>query len=418
VIRRALAFLSDGVLRMVSDLLMSVGLLEKRAQFLYRDAFDRTLRDPIFNATQALLNATRRDEHLALVEERRLPDEDRLTREIIDELAGFTRDTWLPGAAQRFGNTKTYGVVRGEFIVPPGLPDHLRRGILAEPATYRAWVRFSSPGPYAPHDIDDIGQCSVGIKLMGVPGEKLLDDERLTQDLILVSPASFVTPNVRENRKLQRHIRARHPAIYFLNPFDSHYLAFVLQALYTRVQSNPLECRYYSNVPFLLGDDQAVQYSLRPRSGFRTKIPAEPSPNYLREAMVATLGRGDWLFDFMVQRQTDSFRMPIEDATVKWPERLSPYVTVATLRLPAQRFDSDAQLAFAGNLAYNPWHSLPEHRPLGNQNRARRSMYWELSRLRQSMNLTPHIEPTGDEVFTPAAGSPAVHYAHSAEVTR
>ena len=38
----------------------------------------------------------------------------------------------------------------------------------------------------------------------------------------------------------------------------------------------------------------------------------------------------------MVQVQTDPHQMPIEDATVKWPERLSPYVPVARLRLPAR----------------------------------------------------------------------------------
>jgi hypothetical protein len=89
-------------------------------------------------------------------------------------------------------------------------------------------------------------------------------------------------------------------------------------------------------------------------------------------------------------------------------------VTVAKLRLPAQRFDYDAQLAFADNLSYNPWHSLPEHRPLGNQNRARRTMYWELSRLRQAMNAAAHVEPTGDEVFAPATDRPT---AYDPEVT-
>lgn len=412
MMRKALAFVGDLLLRAVNNFLITAALLQKRTDFLYRDAFDRTLRDPLFDATQALLNATRRDEHLGLAQEHELPDEERATREVIEELKAFTRENWLPGAAQRFGNTKTYGVVRGEFTVLRDLPVDLARGVFATPRTFPAWVRFASPGPYAPPDIEDIGQCSVGIKLMGVPGEKLLDDERFTQDLILVSPASFVTPNIHENRKLQHYVRAQKSLWYFLNPLDSHYIAFILQALYTRAQSSPLECRYYSNVPFLLGEGMAVQYSLRPCSRARTPIPARPSPNYLREAMAATLRRGDWVFDFMVQRQTDPFRMPIEDATVKWPERLSPYVTVAKLRLPAQRFDSDAQLAFADNLSYNPWHSLPEHRPLGNQNRARRQMYWQLSRLRQAMNQTPHIEPTGDERFEPSDET-----AYSHEVT-
>jgi hypothetical protein len=101
----------------------------------------------------------------------------------------------------------------------------------------------------------------------------------------------------------------------------------------------------------------------------------------------------------MVQVQTDPHRMPIEDATVKWPERLSPYLPVAHLRILRQRFDSDAQLAFADVLRYNPWHSLAEHRPLGNSNRARLRMYAELADLRQSMNAVSHVEPDGSEIF-------------------
>ena len=152
-------------------------------------------------------------------------------------------------------------------------------------------------------------------------------------------------------------------------------------------------------MPFLLGEGQAVQYSLKPRRRGPSRIPVHPSENYLREAMVRTLAEGDWEFDFMVQVQTDPHLMPIENASVHWPEHLSPYVTVARLRLPAQHFDSDEQLAFADILRYNPWHSLPEHKPLGNSNRARRRMYWELARLRQQMNAVEHLEPTGDEIF-------------------
>lgn len=37
---------------------------------------------------------------------------------------------------------KTYGVVRAHFKVLPDLPAHLRHGILAEPTTFEAWVRF------------------------------------------------------------------------------------------------------------------------------------------------------------------------------------------------------------------------------------------------------------------------------------
>ena len=215
-------------------------------------------------------------------------------------------------------------------------------------------MRFSGPGPYAPPDIDDYGQCSVGIKVMGVPGPKLMEDEQGTQDLILVTPASFVTPNIRENAKLQRWVRAKAGIVHFLNPFDSHVLDMVEQALWSPMHTSPLEVQYYSNVPFLLGEGQAVRYSLKPRRRGRSRIPVRPSENYLREAMVRTLDHGDWEFDFMVQVQTDPHLMPVEDASVHWPEEVSPYVTVARLRLPAQRFASDEQLRLRRRAALQP----------------------------------------------------------------
>jgi hypothetical protein len=378
------------VFRPLSDLVLWLWRLERRVEFLYRPHFDKWLRPGLFSGAQWLQNRRRTDEGLALAEERLLEDEERLTQEIINEIKAFTRENWLPGGAQRFGNTKTFGVLRARLDVLDGLPDKLRQGLFAEPGSYPAWVRFSGPGPYAPPDLEDFGQCSVGIKVMGVPGDKLLDDEHATQDLILVSPASWV--------------RAKASMVYAVKPGDSHLLHLFMQLLYAPMHSNPLEVQYYSNVPFLLGDGQAVEYSLKPVRQGRSRIPAHPGENYLRDAMVRTLANGDWAMDFMVQVQTDPFRMPIEDATVKWPESMSPYVTVARLTMPRQRFDSDEQLAFANVLRYNPWHSLAAHRPLGNSNRARRRMYAELAELRQRMNSVQHVEPTGSEEFP---GSPA-----------
>ncbi len=113
----------------------------------------------------------------------------------------------------------------------PDLPAELQHGVLARPRTYPAWVRFSGPGPFAPPDIADLGQCSVGIKLMDVPGPKLLDDEQHTQDLILVSPASFVTPNIRENALMQHWVRAKAPLGYALDPANPHLLHLFMQLL-------------------------------------------------------------------------------------------------------------------------------------------------------------------------------------------
>ena len=240
---------------------------------------------------------------------------------------------------------------------------------------------------------------SVGIKLMAIPGPKLLADERFTQDFTGISAPTFTTPNVRANVKLQRHVRAGTPALYFIDPRSPHILDMIMQGLWAKTQSSPLETRYWSCAAYRLGEGRAMQYSLSPCSSERTRVPVRPSANYLRQAMANALSHREVTFDFTVQLQTDPYRMPIEDASVRWPERLSPHIPVAKLRLPMQKFDSPAQLAFAGNLSINPWHCIAGHRPLGNQNRARRAIYEQLSRLRQRMNATPHIEPTGNEVF-------------------
>ena len=255
------------------------------------------------------------------------------------------------------------------------------------------------PGPLSPPDMRDNGILSIGIKLMDVPGEKLLDDERHTQDFTAISAPTFTTPNVIENAKLQRRLLQGVPAFYFVDPRDSHLLDAIMQGLYARANHSPLEVGYWSCVPYLLGDGQAMKYVIRPQSRARTPIPSCPPANYLREAMARTLAQTAVQFDFGVQLQTDPHRMPIENAAVIWPERLSPTITVARLTLPVQRFDSPDQLAFARNLSFQPWHCIAAHRPLGNQNRARRAIYLKLSELRQELNGDAHIEPTGAETF-------------------
>ena len=55
-----------------------------------------------------------------------------------------------------------------------------------------------------------------------------------------------------------------------------------------RKRGNPLAIRYFSVVPYLLGD-RAVKYSLTPRETHETRIPDNPSDDYLREAMASLL---------------------------------------------------------------------------------------------------------------------------------
>jgi hypothetical protein len=389
-------------LNWLSDTLTFLVHVESRIDPFVRPAFDAVLRDHVARLVTAVINSKRTNEGLRIAEEKPIRDEEAYVDQIISSFDKQMRLLWKPGGFERGGNTKTHGIVRGEFVVHDGLPAELRHGIYAEPRTYKAWVRFSGPGPYVTPDIEDVGFMSISIKLMGVPGPKLLDEEKFTHDMFGVSPPTFVTPDVNANAQLQVESIKNAQIFYFLNLHRSHILDLIMQSLWIKTQSSPLEAPYFSCVPYLLGEGQAMQYSVWPTSKKRTPIPRlpfRPPDDYLRNAMVASLAAGDVELDVRLQRQTDPHLMPIENAGVLWPEKLSPRISVATLRLPRQTFNSPAQMAFARRLSYNPWHSIPEHRPLGNQSRARRRMYYELSKLRHTMNAVPHYEPTGDEVF-------------------
>src|SRR5437773_1227080 len=389
-------------LNCTSDTVMFLLQMERRVDHWLRPPFDATLRDPIARLTTALINRQRKDEGLKIAEEKLLPNEEEHLNSIISSFTAQMRGLWKPGGFERGGNTKTHGIMRGEFIVHENLPPQFQRGIYAKPQTFRAWVRFSGPGPYITPDIDDVGFMSISIKLMGVPGPKLMDEEKFTLDMFGVSTPTFVTPDIRANAQLQIESLKNAQIFYFVNLHRPHLLDGIMQGLWIKTQSSPFEAPYFSCVPYLLGEGQAMQYSVWPKSSHRTpipRLPLRPPDDYLRNAMVASLAQGDVELDIRLQLQKDPRLMPLENNAVLWPEKLSPRISAATLRLPRQKFDSPAQLDFARLLSYNPWHSIAEHRPLGNQSRARLRMYDTLSKLRHSMNDVPLYEPTGEEVF-------------------
>ncbi len=377
--------------------------IERRLEPFFRPALNRLTREPSARFLQYLINRKRKDEGLALAQETIFDYEEESLNAIIELMADQMRGHFQPGKYERGGNTKTHGIVRATVTVRDDLPEHMRKGIFSEVRSYPAYVRYSGPGPDVPSDIRDAGFSSMALKIMDVPGEKIMDDEKFTQDFPAICTPTFVTPDTRSNARLQYWSLHDMPLYYFWDPRDSHILDFFMQALWTETQFNPLGHRFWSCVPYLLGEGQAMIYSYYPKTEVVRSIPGVPFGkvpfNYLRDNMVKTLNEQDVEFDFLAQVQTDPHRMPIENAAVRWPEKLSPFIPAATIHIPKQKFDSPEQFEFTKRLSINPWHCLHDHRPLGNQNRARRRMYYELSKFRQEVNNTPHMEPDGSEVF-------------------
>lgn len=300
------------------------------------------------------------------------------------------------GIMRRDAHPKMHGVVKAEFIVKPSLPEHLRVGVFKEAKTFQAWIRFSNQDGKINPDIDrDIR--GMAIKLMGVPGEKLLEQEKheQTQDFILISTSVFVAKDVQEFDAMIKALTGSFLAK--IGFFITHWRIVKNLLGSMKTFANPLQIRYFSTTPYLFGSN-AVKYSVLPHVTVADNIPTQATADYLREAMVRQLESGDAMFDFAVQLQSDADQMPIEDPGVEWSETASPFIPVATIKIMQQNFDTEAQKAFGENLSFSPWHSLPEHRPLGGVNRARKIVYAAISAFRHQKNAAPRAEPTNFDI--------------------
>ena len=100
------------------------------------------------------------------------------------------------------------------------------------------------------------------------------------------------------------------------------------------------------------------------------------------------------VWELRVQLATDIDKMPIEDASVQWPEDLSPYVTVARVEVePQAAWDEEKVRKIDDGMAFSPWHGLAAHRPLGGVMRVRKPSYEMSSAFRGSHNGCPIHEP-------------------------
>ncbi len=258
---------------------------------------------------------------------------------------------------------KQHGCVLATFTVADGLPDDLRHGLFRTPATYRAVIRYSNGGSFDDTKPDVHGMA---IKLVGVKGEKASDDERETQDFVLIDSEVFFMKNVKNLLAFtQARIKSAGPPP---NPeamelfAKAHPDEFILaKKAASRVIGNPLRVQFWSTTSYQLGTG-VVKYTAKPRDPEPSPGTPGTTPGYLRDAMVQRLsmGKNSVVFDFLVQHQSDPDKESIEDPTIAW--KAAP-VKVGTITIEPQGFSATEQLEFCENLSFNPWHALTEQRP-------------------------------------------------------
>ncbi|MFJ4849548.1 MULTISPECIES: hypothetical protein [unclassified Streptomyces] len=136
---------------------------------------------------------------------------------------------------------------------------------------------------------------------------------------------------------------------------------------------------YWSRGAILWGDAGPVRFRISPLAGPEpTSAPPQNSNDGLRTEFAARLSGSSVRFALHIQKYVNERLTPIEDGSVEWMEDDSPWLGVATLTIPVQDILGERGLANCDrvdSLAFNPWHAPPEFRPLGNLNRARRTVY-------------------------------------------
>ncbi len=295
------------------------------------------------------------------------------------------------GLVLRDAHPKTHGLVRAEFIVVDSIPPELQHGVFAQARKFDALIRFSAGGVAVQPDTVEQAR-GMAIKLLGVAGDKILDDERdaKTQDFVMINFPVFFSRNLKDYEELHRALAAGTTADFFkTRPIEKK----VFYEINHQPFYNPLQVPYWSETPYKLGS-KAIKFSARPITTQANAKPVVMGPDYLREVMVKQVGSEDVYFEFLIQVQTDPVKMPVEDSVVDWDEEEAPFQRVALIRIPKQDISDSVNLEIAEQLSFTPWHALPEHRPLGSINRARRVIYQTLSRFRHTMNGTARLEPT------------------------
>lgn len=315
--------------------------------------------------------------------------------------------------AIRDAHAKSHGILRGELTVHPDLPAELRQGMFATEATYPVIVRLSTTAGAIRSD-QVRGVRGLAIKVIGVPGDKVLDDDDThNQDFVFVNNKTFPTADAHEYRTkgmalawtlahlpdeaLMAISALLRGAARILKPFGRSLPGAIV--LFTRPVTNTLGETFYTAAPVRYGD-YVAKLSVAPSSPSVTALTGKlvgRGPEAHTQAVVEFFRDNSAEYVVSAQLCTDTDAMPIEDATVEWPESLSKYWPVATITYPAQNAYSDARRYFGDEvLAFNSWRAIEAHRPLGSINRLKRRVYDASRDFRQTMNKVPDRREPAD----------------------
>ena len=357
------------------------------------------------------------------------PNIEELTAQIVDFWEKTVRESPVregTGHAVRGAHAKTLGVVRAEVEILGDVPAPYAQGIYAKPGRHDALIRFSSANNHLGPDAQLGPVLGFAIKIFDVDGTKLVEDEpdASTFDLVLKNNPTFVASTAKHYVVLQE---VGNDSIKYLargkagfrelltdlltgkGTFEQadwaweEMFAFV-KAAQTPVR-NPLLSTYWSMAAVRHGDYVAkvrvAPDAQKAAHVIHPELDLSSGPDVFGPTLVDELQARAFDFDLQVQLCKDLEAMPVNDATVEWPEKLSPFVTVGRVHIPRQDISAPDNPDKSDALAFNQWRVTEDHRPLGEIMQVRR-IYSASAKVRRTLNHQPQTEPTSAvEVLPP-----------------
>jgi hypothetical protein len=341
-------------------------------------------------------------------------------KSFLREMEGDVRSSIKTEArAVRQAHAKSYGLLRAKVAVVDGLAPEYSQGIFARSAEYEAVVRFSNGLAHVRPDAMLGTGCGMGLKMFGVQGPSLLEDERDagTFDYAFINAPIFFCNTIRD----YRHVGFKSLPDALVDPVgrrawlhqfltDSgtlppeqwlwdELLAF-LSNLHIPWQ-NLLSYTYWSMGAVRHGD-YIAKLRFRPTASSMAQIRhREVNPTTtrepFRETLVSEAGERNHSFELQVQLCTDPARMPVQNTSIEWKEELSPFVTGALITIPSQDISQPANLEAADKTSIMAWRVREAHRPLGEIMRARKEVYRHSSILRHQLNKQERREPSSPQ---------------------
>jgi len=355
----------------------------------------------------------------------------------IDELLAQIIDFWEKkgresprtegtGRAVRGAHAKSFGVVKAEVEILADVPAAYAQGIYGVPGRHGALIRFSSTSGHLGTDAQLGPGLGFAIKIFDVDGRKLVDDEpdSGTFDLVLKNNPIFIANTAKHYlfiediaNNAQDYLTRGKAGLHELLAdvltgkgqlhrqewaWDELF-AFVRLTTQTPVR-NPLLTTFWSMGAVRHGD-YIAKIRVAPATESATHaihrdLDLTSSAEVFHPTLADELQARAFGFDLQVQLCTDINAMPVNDLTVEWPEKLSPFVTVGRVQLPRQDISGPENFEKGDALAFNQWRVTSDHRPLGEIMNVRR-LYSSSAKVRRTLNHQPQTEPTSADSVLP-----------------